>query len=353
MTQENQNFIKSQLTKSVLIDIEGNEYKVKTVNFNADQVEFVTGRMGLISLHEDIALKLAESGKSKNWIVKGFEVEEDEFEGLEELQEEMEEKENSINVENILTITDHLNIREENVNINENEKEISIFFDSDSDAYNFTRWLDENYYIGNNEEKIYTSYGKEDEIVFINSGDLEVVSKILEYKEKKASEVEEITEPNTGPEGIDDETILLELVNDLEAALKYNNEQVGNQVKVMTISRNYGFDLDDWMMFQVRDFSGLRKLSDKDKEAFSRELKAYYDADNQPKHYMAFWHADTFEVYHCAGEGECEIKHKDVSWFTTDKGYTEDEVEEIQRLDVGENWTSTEYGDKHIITRVQ
>lgn len=41
-----------------------------------------------------------------------------------------------------------------------------------------------------------------------------------------------------------------------------------------------------------------------------------------------------------------------LAWFLEDRGYSEDDAEDIASLQIGQRWISPDYGDHHTVTRI-
>lgn len=64
--------------------------------------------------------------------------------------------------------------------------------------------------------------------------------------------------------------------------------------------------------------------------------------------FMCFWSREAFSI-----EGKDEVALNDQSFFTEDLGYTAQDRSDIGRLAIGDSWMSRDYGDFHIVTRVE
>ena len=48
-----------------------------------------------------------------------------------------------------------------------------------------------------------------------------------------------------------------------------------------------------------------------------------------------------------------EIRLENQGFFHDDNGYTEDNITELHKLEIGDTWRCPDYGNCHLITRVQ
>jgi len=77
----------------------------------------------------------------------------------------------------------------------------------------------------------------------------------------------------------------------------------------------------------------------------------YLDQDNihDKKIFLCYWSKDAFSL---KGEGEDEFRVERISLFCDDNCYDQDEIAEIKKLEVNDEWQSHDYGDYHTVRRL-
>lgn len=282
LSHEEQNFVKSQLVGAILIDKDGNELKIKSLNFHQEDVDIVFGRMSLVTIHQETALKLAETGESKNWKVKGFTpvediLEGDDFEGIEDLETESEDMEEEFEDDYEILV----NSLNEATNGHINPENYVIEVDDDNGDYlidfSVNGIISKNNYIElltSKDIKFSNEKGDFDEDNYSNSRVRINQEEIQKFKNSSESDEEIEEEVET----------FMELSTAFENALKHNQEQLNNHVKVMMIVRGYGIDLDGWMELEVKDFGVLKALPVEKQKALIKELKYYYNPEVEYNH---------------------------------------------------------------------
>lgn len=68
------------------------------------------------------------------------------------------------------------------------------------------------------------------------------------------------------------------------------------------------------------------------------------------KVFACYWSGQAFSV---ATAGHNELSLAQFGEFTEFNGYDDKEQNAIRRLDIGQTWTSDDYGDDHRVTRIQ
>ena len=97
---------------------------------------------------------------------------------------------------------------------------------------------------------------------------------------------------------------------------------------------------------------GIKKFNDftKVNEEEGMDVSDFtgFDRNDTDKKFMAFWHGKVFEL-----NDEFEVMSKGIADFTEDLGYSEGEIQALDNLEVASTWTSEDYGNDHIVTRVK